>query len=124
MMQPSATNVSVLDCEVTEIRLLMERYAGVLLERPSEWLCAVIADAVESHGMASAAELFPVLERSPAECEALLEKVLAISTLWALTSGCPRSKLRNGDSILMQQYRNCQSTWLEHIFPASATTFS
>jgi len=70
------TSVAVVDCEVTEIRLLMERHAGVLLDKSSESLGDLIASAVESHHLSSAAELIGLLQKSPAECDALLEQLL------------------------------------------------
>ncbi len=77
MMHHLATSVTVLDCEVTEIRLLVERYAGVLLERSNESLCAMIAECLETHGMSSAGELIALLQPSPSECDGLLERLLA-----------------------------------------------
>ena len=76
MMHRLLTSVTVLDCEITEIRLLMERHAGVLLEKSSESLAEVITRSLEKHELSSASELIGLLGQSPAECDALLEDLL------------------------------------------------
>src|SRR5947209_1740887 len=76
MMHHMATSVIVLDCEVTDIRLLMERHAGVLVEKSPEVLGEFIADYLEVRHLNSAAELISILKDSPAECDEFLEALL------------------------------------------------
>ncbi len=75
-----AANVAVLDCEITEIRLVLEQHSGVLLENPSEVLAGSIAEHLQSKQMTSAAELISALRSSRDEREALLERLLDRST--------------------------------------------
>lgn len=80
MMHRMATSVTVLDCEITDIRLLMERHAGVLVEKSSEALGEFIADYLELRHLNSAAELIGVLKESSAECGEFLEALLPSQT--------------------------------------------
>lgn len=66
----------VLDCEVSEIRLLLQEYAGLLIDRPSEVLAEIIADFLASHHLTSASELMAAMRTRPPECEGLLEQLL------------------------------------------------
>ncbi len=70
----------VLDSEVSEIRLLLQKYAGVLIDRPPEVLAAMLDDFLVSHHVNSAAELIGSIRTCPKECESLLELVLAADT--------------------------------------------
>jgi chemotaxis methyl-accepting protein methylase len=76
MMHRLASTVTVLDCEITDIRLLMERHAGVLLERSSESLTQLIVEYLDTRHINSTAELVRVLQSSPTECDLLLESLL------------------------------------------------
>lgn len=69
-------SMAVLDCEISEIRLLLERHAGVLLDKPSEVLGDCIAGYLESRHLNSAAYLIGALRNSSPECDALLEHLL------------------------------------------------
>jgi chemotaxis methyl-accepting protein methylase len=81
-----STSVPVLDCEITEIRLLLEQHCGVLLENPSEVLAGSIAEHLQSREMPAAADLISALRSSKDEREALLERLLDGSTGFF---GCP-----------------------------------
>lgn len=80
MMHRMATSVTVLDCEITDIRLLLERHAGVLIERPPESLGEYIGEYLESRHLNSATELLALLKESSAECSAFLEDLLCGTT--------------------------------------------
>ena len=73
--QPSPANF-VLEHEITELRLLLERQAGVLLNAPQEVLCDRLARYLEQRRLASVADLLGRLQASDSECERLLDLVL------------------------------------------------
>jgi len=66
----------VLDHELSELRLLLERQAGVLLNSPQEVLVSKVADYLEARRLNSIADLMGRLQSSDTECERLLEQVL------------------------------------------------
>jgi len=66
----------VLDHELSELRLLLERQAGVLLNSPQELLVSKVADYLEARRLNSIADLMGRLQSSDTECERLLEQVL------------------------------------------------
>lgn len=76
MVHKLTANMAVLDCEISEIRLLLDRHAGVLLDKPAEVLTVDIAEYVESRRMNSASELIATLRKSSGERDALLEHLL------------------------------------------------
>jgi|SRR5215470_12346176 len=75
-----SANIAVLDYEISEIRLLLERHAGVLLERPTEALHDSILDYLVSHQMRSTSDLIGVLRARPSECDALAGRLLSGDT--------------------------------------------
>lgn len=66
----------VLEHELTELRLLLERQAGVLLHAPQEVLCQRLAEYLEKRRLASVADLLGRLQTSDSEGERLLEALL------------------------------------------------
>ena len=80
VVRNTTASVAVLDCEITEIRLLLEQHSGVLLENPSEVLAGSIADHLQSRQMTSAGDLISALRSFQDEREALLERLLDGST--------------------------------------------
>ena len=80
MAHKLATNTAVLDCETSEIRLLLEHYAGVLIDKPSEAMADCLARHIEASHLTSAAELIGTLKASPEECDTLLERLLPADT--------------------------------------------
>jgi chemotaxis methyl-accepting protein methylase len=73
---PPATAPLVLDSEVSEIRLLLQEYAGVVIDRPSEALAEMVAEFLRTQHLNSAAELIAALRAHAPECDALLEVLL------------------------------------------------
>jgi two-component system CheB/CheR fusion protein len=65
-----------LDHELNDIRLLLQEYAGVLIDRPAEVLGAVVEKFVTSHGFHSAADVIARMHTCPADCLLLLESLL------------------------------------------------
>lgn len=66
----------VLEHELSELRLLMERQAGVLLNCPQDTLTAKVSEYLETRRLNSVADLIGRLQTSDAECERLLEQLL------------------------------------------------
>lgn len=66
----------VLDHELSELRLLLERQSGVLLNSPQDVLVAKVADYLEARRFSSIADLMGRLQSSDTECERLLEQLL------------------------------------------------
>lgn len=76
----SCTSVAVLEHELSELRLLLERYAGVLLSSPTDTLTAQVSDYLESQHLNSAADLLDRLRSSDPQCESLLDTLLSGDT--------------------------------------------
>jgi chemotaxis methyl-accepting protein methylase len=66
----------VLDHELSELRLLLERQAGVLLNSPQHVLIRRVTEYLETRKLTSVADLIGRLQASDTECERLLEHVL------------------------------------------------
>ena len=66
----------VLEHELSELRLLMERQGGVLLDCPQDVLCAKVGEYLESRRLKSVADLLGRLQASDTECESLLAHLL------------------------------------------------
>jgi two-component system, chemotaxis family, CheB/CheR fusion protein len=66
----------VLEHELSELRLLLERQAGVLLNCPQDVLGAKVSAYLQSRKLNSVADLMGRLQTSDAECERLLEVLL------------------------------------------------
>ena len=66
----------VLEHELSELRLLMERQAGVLLNCPQDVFGAKVSAYLQSRRLSSVADLIGRLQTSDAECERLLEQIL------------------------------------------------
>jgi len=66
----------VLEHELSELRLLLERQAGVLLNSPQDVLVAKVGEYLEARRLNSIADLIGRLQTSDTECERLLEQLL------------------------------------------------
>ncbi len=75
-MHKLSTSIAVLEHELFELRVLLERRAGILLERPTEVLTSRIAEFLESRHLNSAPDLIKLIQSREGECEALLECLL------------------------------------------------
>lgn len=69
-------SVAILEHELSELRLLLERYAGVLLKCSTDVLSSRVSDYLESHHVNSAADLLDQLRSSDPDCESLLDTLL------------------------------------------------
>jgi len=66
----------VLEHELSELRLLMERQGGVLLDYPQDDLSTKVAEYLQSRRLKSVADLLGRLQVSDTECENLLAHLL------------------------------------------------
>jgi chemotaxis methyl-accepting protein methylase len=74
-MQKISARVTVLEAELSEIRLLLERQTGVLVDASSEKICEAVSAYVERKHLSSANQLIETLRGSDEDCE-LLENLL------------------------------------------------
>jgi len=75
-MQKLSAKVTILEAELSDIRLLLERETGVLVDASSDKMTeAVTAYARQKH-LSSVGELMDVLRSSEHECDLLLESLL------------------------------------------------
>ncbi len=75
--------VTILEDELSELRLLMERQTGILLDCPNSALAAHLAEYLDRHELESAAALLGRLRSSeldPAELAEFLDGVLNVNT--------------------------------------------
>jgi chemotaxis methyl-accepting protein methylase len=75
-MHKLSARVTVLESELSEIRLLLERQTGVLLDAPAEKLAGVVAAYVEQRRMSTSRDLLELLRSSECDCDALVERLL------------------------------------------------
>jgi chemotaxis methyl-accepting protein methylase len=74
---------TILEHELSELRLLVERQTGVVLDCPNSALAAHIADHIESHGLGSSAALLERLrspEQDPSTLSSLLDGLINANT--------------------------------------------
>src|SRR5271154_1932992 len=82
-MHKLMAGVTILEHELSELRLLVERQAGILLDCPNSALAAHVADYLESHELYSPAALLTVLRASdqdPLLLPQFLDGVLNVNT--------------------------------------------
>ena len=75
--------VTILEHELSELRLLVERQTGILLDCPNSALAAHVAEYLESHELESPAALLDRLrasDRDPSVLPAFLDGVLNVNT--------------------------------------------
>src|SRR5579862_3503514 len=75
-MQKLSARVTVLEAELSEIRLLLERQTGVLVDASSDKLCEAVSAHVEKRRLSSAQELLEVLRSSDEDSDSLAEHLL------------------------------------------------
>jgi len=79
-MHRSTASATILEHEVSELRLLIERRAGVLLQTPNENLIPVLTSHMEARQFSSATELLESLRQPDCDVEPLLESLVDGST--------------------------------------------
>ena len=75
-MHKLVANVDVGEHELSELRLILERQTGLLLDTTTEKLTQAVAEALRSRRIPSTGDLLERLRSSDAECEALAENLL------------------------------------------------
>jgi two-component system, chemotaxis family, CheB/CheR fusion protein len=75
-MHKLSTSLAVLEHELSELRLILERQTGVLLDTPNEVLADLISRWLEELRINSPADFLDRLRSSQAECERFLEPLL------------------------------------------------
>src|SRR5579863_4287242 len=74
---------TILEHELSELRLLVERQTGVVLDCPNSALAAHVADHVEAQGLGSSTTLLERLrssEQDPSSLPSLLDGLLNVNT--------------------------------------------
>ena len=82
-MHKLMAGVTILEHELSELRLLMERQTGILLDCPNSALAAHVAEYLESHELDSPTALLARLRSSdldPCDLAAFLDGVLNVNT--------------------------------------------
>jgi chemotaxis protein methyltransferase CheR len=79
-MNKLSTTVAILEHELSEIRLILERKTGVLIQTPTEQLSEIIAEHLEARRYASTSDLLDRLRSSDSECESLTERLVGDET--------------------------------------------
>jgi two-component system CheB/CheR fusion protein len=75
-MHKVSTTSAVLEHEVSELRLILERQTGILLDTPCDQLSRLISKRIESLHLGGAGDLLGRLRSCDAECEYFLEPLL------------------------------------------------
>jgi chemotaxis methyl-accepting protein methylase len=79
-MNKLSTTVAILEHELSEIRLILERKTGVLLRIPIEQLSEIVAEHLDPRQSASTTHLLDRLRSSDSECESLTERLVGGET--------------------------------------------
>jgi chemotaxis protein methyltransferase CheR len=79
-MNKLSTTVAILEHELSEIRLILERKTGVLIQTPTEQLSETIAEHLEGRRYPSTSDLLDRLRSSDSECESLTERLVGGET--------------------------------------------
>ena len=79
-MHKLSATVAILEHELSEIRLILERKTGVLVQTPAEKLSEIVAEHLDPRASASATDLLDRLRSSDSECESLTERLVGGET--------------------------------------------
>ena len=79
-MNRLSTSMAILEHDLSEIRLILERKTGVLVQTPNEKLYEIVAEHLDAHQSASAADLLDRLRSRDSECESLTERLVGDET--------------------------------------------
>jgi two-component system, chemotaxis family, CheB/CheR fusion protein len=73
-------SLAVLDCEISEVRLILEAHAGVLIDKSAEAFHDHLACYLSANRLSTADDLITLLRQSPSACDALLATLLPADT--------------------------------------------
>ena len=79
-MNRLSTSMAILEHDLSEIRLILERKTGVLVQTPNEKFSEIVAEHLDAHQSASAADLLDRLRSRDSECESLTERLVGGET--------------------------------------------
>jgi chemotaxis methyl-accepting protein methylase len=79
-MNKLSTTVAFLEHELSEIRLILERKTGVLVQIPTEQLSEIVGEHLDARRYASTTDLLDRLRSSDSECESLTERLVGGET--------------------------------------------
>ena len=79
-MNKLSSSVAILEHELSEIRLLLERKTGVLVQTPAEKLSEIVAEHLDPGRSPSGTDLLDRLRSSDSECESLTERLVGDET--------------------------------------------
>ena len=75
-MHKLVANVAVPEHELSELRLILERQTGLLLDTTTERMTEAVTGVLRSRRLTSTSDLLELLRSSDAECEVLVEHLL------------------------------------------------
>jgi two-component system CheB/CheR fusion protein len=81
-MNRLSTTAAILEHELSEIRLILERKTGLLIQTPAEKLSEQIAEHLDARQSASVNGLLEKLRSSDSECESLTERLVDSETVF------------------------------------------
>ena len=76
-MDKLSTSVAILEHELSEIRLILERKTGVLIQTTTEQLSEIVAKHLDTRRYPSTTDLLDWLRSSDSECESLTERLVS-----------------------------------------------
>jgi chemotaxis methyl-accepting protein methylase len=79
-MNRLSTTAAILEHELSEIRLILERKTGVLIQAPADKLSHIVAEHMDARQSVSATDLLDQLRSSDLECESLAERLVDSET--------------------------------------------
>src|SRR5258707_15409771 len=79
-MNKLSTTLAILEHELSEIRLILERKTGVLIQTPTEQLSEIIVEHLDARRSPSATDLLDRLRFSDSECDSLAERLVGGET--------------------------------------------
>src|SRR5256885_602179 len=79
-MNKLSTTVAILEHELSEIRLILERKTGVLIQTFTEQLSEIVAEHLDARRYPSATDLIDRLRSADSECESVAERLVGNET--------------------------------------------
>ena len=115
------SSAPVLEHEVAELRLLVERYAGILLDCPSDNLSAHIMQYMEKHHLGCSSEFFSRLQSPEGDCDAFLEDLLDGETAF-FRNPMAFQVLEKKVLPELKARKSCDGPWTLRVWSAGCST--